>query len=53
MISKTTHRPDAHAKAFYNAWIVVLSLLTGISVVVAATLIGWPIFIHLLSRFTG
>lgn len=53
MITKTTHQAEAHKRIFVNAWIVTLSLLAGISVIIAAVLAGYPIFINLLHRFGG
>ena len=53
MATKSTQKAVSQNKAFTNVWIVTLSLLIGISVILAAVLAGYPIFLHLLEKFTG
>ena len=53
MATKSAQKAVSQNKVFTNAWIVTLSLLIGISVILAAVLAGYPIFLHLLEKFTG
>ena len=53
MTSKTTHRASPHKRMFANALIVTFSLLAGATVLVAAVLVGQPIFNSLLARLSG
>ena len=53
MATKSTQKVISQNKFFTNVWIVTLSLLIGISVMLAAILAGYPIFLHLLEKFIG
>lgn len=53
MYTNSTHGHEAHSRFFVNAWIVTISLFIGISVLLAAVLVGWPVFYHLVAGMTG
>lgn len=53
MLSKTTRYNESHTRIFINVWIVTFSLFVGFSILVAAVLAGWPVFINLLAKFSG
>jgi len=53
MATKSTQKAVTQNKFFTNVWIVTLSILIGIFVLLAAVLAGYPIFLHLLEKFTS
>ena len=53
MAYKTGQQVDTHKKFFVNAWIILLSTLIGLAVIIASILIGWPILMHLVEKFTA